>query len=59
MHKIHFNHILAYANNTIYMKSGIQLNPLDVDVISVTEGKKVMNNFKEWCKRNSILLQEC
>lgn len=58
MNKIHFNQILAYNNNTIYTKTGIQLNPLDVDVISVTEGKKVTERFKEWCQRNSIELRE-
>ena len=57
MNQIPFDQILAYNNNTIYLKSGSELNPLDVEVISVTEGKKVTNNFRKWCMRNLIELQ--
>ena len=58
MHKIHLNQIVGYNNNTLYLKSGEEVNPLDVSLIAVTEGKKVTERFKEWCQRNSIELRD-
>ena len=58
MHKIHLNQIVGYNSNALYLKSGEELNPLDVSLIAVTGGKKVTDRFKKWCLRNLIELRE-
>ena len=58
MNNLPYNHILAYTNNTIYTKTGIQLIPQNIHCITVIEGQRVTNNFKNWCSRNFIELRE-
>ena len=58
MNRLPFNYILAYNNNTIYTKTGRQLTPQNINCITVTEGQRVTNSFKDWCWRNRIELRE-